>query len=458
MSNAIDRFCELISPKNRLLWSEVRKVFKSALEWLDEMDRDPPDIPELREALTNICPRWRANLFYYVPRAIADELDAVFQRCVIDHIGLPSLCTSHELTAIAISQFTELDWDNDDEIAKGMERFRGFALAELEFAGDGRKCFSLNVGRWPWVPAIDEAPKDDLEIDDLWSSPSGIDLIANAEADRYLGYKVEAYLVGRFTNNAMNVAEDVVQHIIPSIVRTIQLGVTLAEESMGQCPPKNEMIALKRGLAEPDDWDGGSETKAYTRAALYAPLKFLTSGDGRLVLNMSLSAFFSIGNGNQNTLMQRLRNATVLLSHADETPSRPIVLALAFAAIEALVCEKGDVGEQIRNHIPTLLEQDPSKGSAKKRNALYELYDLRSHVLHGSNLSASKQASDIVRRIAAGTIRAICVWKAHWENVRGEQPEWKNLMDELVISSRMKQPMIPTVPNLGELLPDSCPK
>jgi Apea-like HEPN len=190
----------------------------------------------------------------------------------------------------------------------------------------------------------------------------------------------------------------------------------------------------------------------------FAPISFLVEGDGRLVTSACLSAYFRRAGSSEDTLSERLRNATVLLMHADELESDPLSLALSFSAIEALVCEKkGGVGEQIREHVPTLLESEPSRRTARKRDALYDLYEIRSRVLHGSELSGSNEASYIVRRIAAGLVRAICVWREHWIDVRQEIPTWKNLMDEVVIASRMKERVIPEVPNLGELLPNSVP-
>jgi hypothetical protein len=286
-------------------------------------------------------------------------------------------------------------------------------------------------------------------MDEVWSSNTGLSLRLEVEPNDELGHEVEAYLQGGWSTQAMRDAEEAVGKIFESVVRTIILGVTKVEQELGTPPECNLEIIF----AEMVGSKSGNESNA-----LYAPLDYLLKRDGSAVLRTSLSAYFSPDDDGDDELLRRVRNATILLAHADQSPSGPIALSLCFAAIEALICEDGKIGEQIREHIPVLLESDPKKRTSKKRTALYDLYDLRSKVLHGSDLSVSKEASKTVRRIAAGVVRAICVWMARWEQERDQRPCWKNLLDAVMLGTCTCQPLKPEIPNMGELLPIKVPK
>jgi uncharacterized protein YwbE len=92
---------------------------------------------------------------------------------------------------------------------------------------------------------------------------------------------------------------------------------------------------------------------------------------------------------------------------------------------------------------------------ARKGKVLGKLYDMRSNVMHGTKVEASQKASEAVRKIAAGVVRAVVCWRTNQEKAGG-RTDWKELMDELVVASRKNQEVV-GVPNLGELLPETIP-
>jgi hypothetical protein len=189
-------------------------------------------------------------------------------------------------------------------------------------------------------------------------------------------------------------------------------------------------------------------TRKYT-----TPVTFLVNGDGRRVMTACLSAICEPPATGKDELLRRVRNAIVLLSHADQIGSDPIALSLSFAAIEALVCEEHEtpVNKQVKRHVATLLVQDADRRKAKER-VINKLYDTRSKVLHGTQVHASSEASETVRTIAAGVIRAIACWRENQQRSGGDT-SWKELMDELNAASR-KPAIVVGVPDLSELIPD----
>jgi hypothetical protein len=119
----------------------------------------------------------------------------------------------------------------------------------------------------------------------------------------------------------------------------------------------------------------------------------------------------------KDELLDRLRNAIVLISQADEIALEPIALSLTFAAIEALVCEEGEVpvNKQVKRHVATLLVQDPAKRKGKKGTeaVIDKLYDIRSKVLHGSKIHwpEVEELNEAGRSVASGVILAVAYWR-----------------------------------------------
>ena len=135
-------------------------------------------------------------------------------------------------------------------------------------------------------------------------------------------------------------------------------------------------------------------------SAYHTPISFLIEGDGQRVLGACLSACCQVAGNEKATILDRLRNAVILLSHADAAPADPISLSLSFSAIEALVCEKDEVpvNKQIKRHVSTLLVQDASKRKSREK-VLGQLYEIRSQVMHGNQVSASDRRLNAFDRL-----------------------------------------------------------
>jgi hypothetical protein len=97
----------------------------------------------------------------------------------------------------------------------------------------------------------------------------------------------------------------------------------------------------------------------------HLPLAYLTELDGKRIVAATIDAYFHSKEVGTDTLSERLRNAILLLHHADQLLAEPLALSVCFAAIEALACEKElPVNMQIKKHVSTLLVQDAGNGQS----------------------------------------------------------------------------------------------
>ena len=83
------------------------------------------------------------------------------------------------------------------------------------------------------------------------------------------------------------------------------------------------------------------------------------------------------------------------------------------------------------------------------------LYDIRCDVLHGHKIHGSSNASNTVRRIAAGLVRAVSCWRDYHQRM-GWDATWKEFMDEVANANR-KPDIVVGIPDLTELIPDKLP-
>jgi hypothetical protein len=260
----------------------------------------------------------------------------------------------------------------------------------------------------------------------------------------------------------MSIVEQRIGPIIESVVKTVQLSATKVDKDLGK-PwgiPLSDVARLT------------SEQRAEESRQRMAPITYLINGDGRRILCTCLSIYAGNTVDMKDTFIERLRNATVLLAHADQLGVDPLALSLSFAAIEALVCEKDRNVQQIKEHVPTLLcrldETTNEKNEAKrveqlksqrkkKGKVLADLYGIRCDVMHGRKVQASKAATDAVRRVAAGIVRAAVCWRATREDVT--DTSWEELICDLDDARPgRRNRMISGVPDLCELLPDKVPE
>jgi hypothetical protein len=230
-------------------------------------------------------------------------------------------------------------------------------------------------------------------------------------------------------------ARDQLNSVMDSIVKTIQL--SYCEKNVGV--PENTLLQFDLNTFEPSlDYS--------------VPITFLVHGDSGNMLSTCLSVYWRPPTDSEDILSDRIRNAVVLLSQADQVQSVPIALSLSFAAIEALVCEgiRGPTAE-IKEYVSTLLVQDGDKRRARQR-LLDDLYRIRCDVLHGRKVHGTSNAYDIVRKVAAGLLRAVSCWREHHQRM-GWAATWKELMDEVVNASR-KPDIVVGIPDLSELIPE----
>ena len=321
----------------------------------------------------------------------------LFQKSVIENLPSPAVLTAEELASIAVAQLAGLPLrqSENDEVARAYHRFMTFALSESDEnrLGDTH----LEFGRWLCESDEDYDavfPGSGGEL--LWSSLSGFSLCAFATGRDHLD--TYAYMVGQLTahcsEGALVDAEAELNHVADSIAKTVWLSLTRTERM-------RELPSDIADTLETDEVDCGCGHVTY-----------LTQGDGKRIVSSCLSAFWRESHLADDTLLDRLRNATVLLAHADQAGADPISLSLSFAAIEALVCEKDElpVNKQIKRHVATLLVVNSEFRKSKER-VVGKLYDIRSDVLHGTKVGASPETSEAVRRIAAGVVRAVTCWR-----------------------------------------------
>jgi hypothetical protein len=366
---------------------------------------------------------------------LPEKLDEAIQSYVIDRLPQPAPITLEDLTLLATLSLAGVDLSNsseDQNAAHAFERFVTCAVFEIEQEREhfGSAYFSLGE---LWEPAepdsalahyiedewkgVDRTNLPSVNVDyDLWSSPSGFSFMCCIGERGLYGLYNQVY--GKFrgfcSERAMQNVESQFSKIVESIVKTVQL------------------------------------------CDCHRRISFLTDGDGQLVFAACLSACCQLPGTGKASILDRLRNAVILLSHADSTAADPISLSLSFAAIEALVCEKDELGpnKQIKRHVSTLLVQDAVERE-KRAKVLGKLYDIRCEVMHGNQVHASDKAAECARQIAAGVVRGVVSWMENQER-SGADASWKEFMNEINAASR-NSGIVVGVSDLSELIPAKLP-
>jgi len=166
----------------------------------------------------------------------------------------------------------------------------------------------------------------------------------------------------------------------------------------------------------------GSVTEEPTRRLAY---------DSREFVEDALSGLFAEVSAKKDSMARRIKNAVRLIAESDNQRQNPIGLALSVTAIEALLCQKNDnVTQMFKDNMAFLLEPDLAHRLAAEEWGK-GIYDLRSGVLHGSNLDCS--AKDIKQaKLAAGMVlRAVLERRAAIRRVGGDDEKPKDFLDEL---------------------------
>jgi hypothetical protein len=373
---------------------------------------------------------------------LPNELEEVLQSFVIDRLPQPPPITLDDLKSLVFSHLAGIDLSQasaDANIVNAYRRFVTCAALEIEqkrhhlgfvqhplcehwdLPEPGSSLAKSIRERYGGDP--DDLPPSEYINANIWQSQSGFCLDCHI-----IGYFEDSYdrvygeMWGYCTQRALEDAEAQMSEIIGSIAKSVFL-----------CGPESN-----------------------------PPISFLVGGDGQQVLGACLDAIYQLSGGDKASILDRLRNAVILLSHADSAAADPIALSLSFSAIEALVCEKDEVpvNKQIKRHVSTLLVQrddiETLKAERKAREkVLGQLYEVRSQVMHGNQVNASDLAAKCVRTIAAGVVRGVVSWMANQEKSGGDT-SWKEFMDEINAAAR-KPDIVVGVPDLSELIPSKVP-
>ena len=150
-----------------------------------------------------------------------------------------------------------------------------------------------------------------------------------------------------------------------------------------------------------------------------------------LILRDSLSAIFSDVLPKKDSMDRRIKNAVRLLVEAKRQNDNAIGLALSVAAIESLLCKKGDnVAQMFAETMAKLLEPLPEHRTAAE-GWCKKLYDRRSSILHGSDLTWT--TTDVANAEKAGTavLKAMLERRAASRRVGGESEKPDELLKEI---------------------------
>jgi hypothetical protein len=190
---------------------------------------------------------------------------------------------------------------------------------------------------------------------------------------------------------------------------------------------------------------------------------YLDSSESRITIRECFESLCAERAKLPSSIRRRLAIAIRFLTSARQQDSRAVAYLLTFGAIEALICEKSrdpGVEEQLAGWIPTLLQPSGSSRDTYARS-IRNLYDLRSRIAHGSNLEASEANLIMARRLAAGTVIAVCHWLDHCRRHTAvgdmfalDESDDRRLKSHIQYCYREHQ-TIADVPDLSRMLPRS---
>jgi hypothetical protein len=368
---------------------------------------------------------------------LPEKLDEVIQLLVIDRLPQPPPITVEDLASLAVGLLAGLDlreFSKNESVTRAYERFVISAVLEIEQQRQFIDSESYSLGENWDIPEDDSELADEIMEDCIGAERNMFALLPYVDYEKTLwstpsGFSFVCRLGGAYVH-----------------------GTEILGEFQGFCSERalynlnSQLGGLVESIAKSANLCGGSFPKQ----------SFLTHGDGQRIFGACLSACCQIPDIGKASILDRLRNAVLLLSHADSMVAGPISLSLSFAAIEALICEKDEVAvnKQIKRHVSTLCVQDIHERK-KREKVLGNLYNVRCEVMHGNSVNASDKASEIVRQIAAGVVRGIVHWIDNQER-SGAVASWKEFMDEINAAAR-KPASVVGVPDLSELIPSKVP-
>ena len=151
----------------------------------------------------------------------------------------------------------------------------------------------------------------------------------------------------------------------------------------------------------------------------------------RHFLEHALDAMFLDVPGKKDSMARRVKNAVRLIGESDNQRHNPIGLALSVTAIEALLCRKGDsLAQMFAENMAFLLEPDPTHRLQAEQWGK-RIYDLRSGILHGSDLDCSARDINQAKLAVGMVLRAVLERRAAIKRVGGEDENPEEFLKEL---------------------------
>lgn len=305
-----------------------------------------------------------------------------------------------------------------EEITTGTIRFLAHLQNRLSLAIAGEpEIGDKDIPLGTWINGDEDSPGVSCV---LWKSDTGVELCVDDELrphpwglNKYTGS-----VWGQVTRRALEVAEEQLSHLAPSIAESVRLVSAPYEPDN----PKHKVL------------------KEFFRNT--PVIDELVSDDGQWLFSACCNAAFqNTDHEKSDSLDRRLQNAVLLLADADKQSNPTIGLSLCFSAIEALVCEKRDgIVSELATRVAALLLPNPiERHDAFER--IKKLYNVRSEYLHGAKLEHEEENWRKVRRLAAGVLTAVLQWRRHVE-MMGDSPERRTFLRELDVASHGGQRMV----------------
>jgi hypothetical protein len=153
--------------------------------------------------------------------------------------------------------------------------------------------------------------------------------------------------------------------------------------------------------------------------------------DSLVFIRDAMAAYFEELSNKKDSVARRVRNAMRLMVESHNQSHNAIGLALSVTAIEALLCCKGEnLAQMFAENVAALLEPDTKCRFEAERWAK-RLYDLRSGVLHGTELNCPPEDIRNAQVAAGMVLRAILERRAAIKRVQGNDENPDDFFREL---------------------------
>jgi hypothetical protein len=171
-----------------------------------------------------------------------------------------------------------------------------------------------------------------------------------------------------------------------------------------------------------------------------------------LLLRECLSAIFLDISGRKDSMDRRIKNAVRLLVEAKRQSDNAVGLALSVAAIESLLCRKGDsIAQMFAEHMAVLLEPTPEHREAAERWCK-KLYEKRSGIIHGSDVAWTQTDVTNAEIAAMAVLKAVLERRAGSRRIAGESDNPEAFLKEIKTGKyRRGQPVFVEATPLGYL-------